>query len=67
MLAANAPGLTTLSLRPRFVWGPGDRSVSVPVRTDKARRELDYTPQVGVDEGLAALHAARPESSMTAS
>lgn len=27
VLAANAPGFTTISLRPRLVWGPGDTSV----------------------------------------
>jgi hypothetical protein len=27
VLAANAPGFTTLSIRPRFVWGPRDTSV----------------------------------------
>jgi nucleoside-diphosphate-sugar epimerase len=27
VLQANAPGFATLSLRPRFVWGPRDRSV----------------------------------------
>jgi nucleoside-diphosphate-sugar epimerase len=27
VLAANAPGFTTLSIRPRFVWGPGDQTI----------------------------------------
>ena len=27
MLAANAPGFATLSIRPRFVWGPGDQTI----------------------------------------
>ena len=27
VLAANAPGFTTLSVRPRFVWGPGDQTI----------------------------------------
>lgn len=27
VLAANAPGFTTIALRPRFVWGPGDQTV----------------------------------------
>ena len=27
VLAANAPEFTTLSIRPRFVWGPGDQTV----------------------------------------
>ena len=27
VLAANAPGFETLSLRPRFVWGPGDQTI----------------------------------------
>jgi len=30
VLAANTPGFTTISLRPRFVWGPGDHT-SLPV------------------------------------
>jgi nucleoside-diphosphate-sugar epimerase len=27
VLAANAPGFPTLSIRPRFVWGPGDQTI----------------------------------------
>lgn len=27
VLAANTPGFATLSIRPRFVWGPGDQTV----------------------------------------
>jgi nucleoside-diphosphate-sugar epimerase len=27
VLAANAPGFTTISIRPRFVWGPGDQTI----------------------------------------
>jgi nucleoside-diphosphate-sugar epimerase len=27
VLAANTPGFTTIALRPRFVWGPGDQTV----------------------------------------
>jgi nucleoside-diphosphate-sugar epimerase len=27
VLAANAPGFETISLRPRFVWGPGDQTI----------------------------------------
>jgi nucleoside-diphosphate-sugar epimerase len=27
VLAANASGFTTLSIRPRFVWGPGDQTI----------------------------------------
>jgi|SoiMethySBSTD1v2_1073268.scaffolds.fasta_scaffold254350_3 nucleoside-diphosphate-sugar epimerase len=27
VLAANAPGFATLSIRPRFVWGPGDQTI----------------------------------------
>jgi nucleoside-diphosphate-sugar epimerase len=27
VLAASAPGFTTIALRPRFVWGPGDQTV----------------------------------------
>jgi nucleoside-diphosphate-sugar epimerase len=37
VLAADAPGLTTLSLRPRLVWGPGDRSV-LPTLIDTVER-----------------------------
>jgi nucleoside-diphosphate-sugar epimerase len=37
VLAADAPGFTTLSLRPRLVWGPGDRSV-LPMLLDTAAR-----------------------------
>jgi nucleoside-diphosphate-sugar epimerase len=28
VLGANAPGFATLALRPRFVWGPGDRTLA---------------------------------------
>ncbi|MGH8179068.1 MAG: NAD-dependent epimerase/dehydratase family protein [Steroidobacter sp.] len=27
VLAANAPGFATISIRPRFVWGPGDQTI----------------------------------------
>ena len=27
VLAANAPGFATVSIRPRFVWGPGDQTI----------------------------------------
>ncbi len=37
VLAADAPGFTTLSIRPRLVWGPGDRSV-LPTLLDTAAR-----------------------------
>jgi nucleoside-diphosphate-sugar epimerase len=37
VLAADAPDMTTLSLRPRLVWGPGDRSV-LPTLLDTAAR-----------------------------
>lgn len=37
VLAADAPGFTTLSLRPRLVWGPGDRSV-LPTLLDTVER-----------------------------
>lgn len=37
VLAADAPGFTTLSLRPRLVWGPGDRSV-LPTLVETAER-----------------------------
>lgn len=39
VLAANAPGFATLSIRPRFVWGPGDRTVlPVLVRMVRAKQ-----------------------------
>lgn len=37
VLAANEPGFSTISLRPRFVWGPGDKSV-LPAILDMIRR-----------------------------
>jgi nucleoside-diphosphate-sugar epimerase len=32
VLAANAPGFATVSLRPRFVWGPGDTTLVPEIR-----------------------------------
>ncbi|MGH0030725.1 MAG: NAD-dependent epimerase/dehydratase family protein [Myxococcota bacterium] len=32
VLAANAPGFATVALRPRFVWGPGDRTLVPEVK-----------------------------------
>lgn len=37
VLAADAPGFTTISIRPRLVWGPGDRSV-LPTLLDTVER-----------------------------
>lgn len=37
VLAADAPGFTTISLRPRLIWGPRDQSV-LPAIVDMARR-----------------------------
>ncbi|MCA9539593.1 MAG: NAD-dependent epimerase/dehydratase family protein [Myxococcales bacterium] len=39
VLAANAPGFTTISLRPRFIWGPRDASVlpTIVEMTEKGR------------------------------
>lgn len=39
VLAANAPGLTTISLRPRFVWGPGDNTI-LPVVKKVVKRGM---------------------------
>lgn len=36
VLAANAPGFATLSIRPRFVWGPGDQTI-LPVLESMVR------------------------------
>jgi nucleoside-diphosphate-sugar epimerase len=32
VVAANAPGFATIVLRPRFVWGPGDRTLAPEIR-----------------------------------
>ena len=37
VVAANAPGFATIVLRPRFVWGPGDRTI-VPEARDMVAR-----------------------------
>jgi hypothetical protein len=37
VVAANAPGFETIVLRPRFVWGPGDRTI-VPEARDMVAR-----------------------------
>jgi nucleoside-diphosphate-sugar epimerase len=41
VLAANGPGFATLSIRPRFVWGPGDQTIlpviATMVRTGRFR------------------------------
>ena len=39
VLAANAPGFETLSLRPRFVWGPGDQTI-LPVVMKAVKRRM---------------------------
>ena len=38
VLSANGPGLLTLSIRPRFVWGPGDTSI-LPTIIEMVTRE----------------------------
>jgi nucleoside-diphosphate-sugar epimerase len=37
VLAANAEGFTTLSIRPRFVWGPGDLTI-LPIMMEMVRK-----------------------------
>src|SRR5262245_8385122 len=32
VLAANAPGFLTISLRPRFVWGSGDQTIMLVLK-----------------------------------
>ena len=39
VLAANAPGFRTISLRPRFVWGPGDNTI-LPVVKKAVKRGM---------------------------
>ena len=46
---ANPPPMTT--------FGIAMMGRTVTVRTDKARRDLDWTPRVSIEEGLAALGA----------
>jgi len=48
VLAANAPGFTTLSLRPRFVWGPGDNTI-LPV----VKRSVNSGLYMWIDGGRA--------------
>lgn len=48
VLAANAPGFATLSIRPRFVWGPGDRTI-LPV----LRKMVEAGRFAWIDEGQA--------------
>ena len=48
VLAANAPGFETIVLRPRFVWGPGDRTI-VP----EARALVERGAFVWLDGGRA--------------
>jgi nucleoside-diphosphate-sugar epimerase len=48
VLAANAPGFATLSIRPRFVWGPGDQTI-LPV-LEKMVRSGQF---VWIDHGRA--------------
>jgi nucleoside-diphosphate-sugar epimerase len=70
VLDANAPGFATVSIRPRFVWGPESfltaaREVPVPalwflalpciLRTDKAVADLGYKPVMTQSAGLSAV------------
>jgi len=48
VVAANAPGFATLVLRPRFVWGPGDRTLVPEIRAMAERGAF-----VWVDGGRA--------------
>ena len=46
VLAANAPGFETISLRPRFVWGPGDQTI-LPV----VKRMVNAGMYMWIDQG----------------
>ena len=46
VLAANAPGFETISLRPRFVWGPGDQTI-LPV----VRKMVNQGMYMWIDQG----------------
>ncbi|NVB40744.1 NAD-dependent epimerase/dehydratase family protein [Pseudenhygromyxa sp. WMMC2535] len=67
VLAANAPELRTLSLRPHIVWGPGDTSLLPRLRARAAKLKRIVTPGPAkkmditfIDDAVAAhLAAAR--------
>jgi len=46
VLAANAPGFETISLRPRFVWGPGDQTI-LPV----VKKMVEAGMYMWIDQG----------------
>jgi hypothetical protein len=57
VLAANAPGFETVVLRPRFVWGPGDRTL-VP----EAREMVERGAFVWLDGGRARTSTTHVEN-----
>jgi nucleoside-diphosphate-sugar epimerase len=48
VIEADAPGFTTLVLRPRFVWGPGDQTILPMLEDMAARRRFRW-----IDRGRA--------------
>jgi nucleoside-diphosphate-sugar epimerase len=54
--AANAPGFTTISLRPRFIWGPGDTTL-LPV-IEKMAREGKFMWVNGGRSKTSSTHIA---------
>lgn len=46
VLAANSPGFETISLRPRFVWGPGDQTI-LPV----VKKMVEAGMYMWIDQG----------------
>ena len=48
VLEANTPGFTTISIRPRFVWGPGDNTV-LPV----VKKAIERGIYMWIDQGRA--------------
>jgi len=63
VLAANAPGFTTISLRPRFVWGPGDKTILPVVKKAVERRMYMWIDGGGVQTSTThianVVHAVR--------
>lgn len=53
-LAEKVIGLTGSSSKIVYApWRPGERELRLNLSIEKAKRELGYTPKVGLDEGLA--------------
>jgi nucleoside-diphosphate-sugar epimerase len=48
VLEANEPGFTTISIRPRFVWGPGDNTI-LPV----VKKAVERGMYMWIDQGRA--------------